>query len=122
MINILAIGVGGFLGAVFRYLISLVPVSESFIFPIKTFIINIVGCLAIGIITVFASKSTAVSPPMILFLKVGLCGGFTTFSTFALETADLMKSGHTAIAFLYAVLSMLVGVSVIFAAEYINIK
>ena len=45
----------------------------------------------------------------ILFLKVGLCGGFTTFSTFALETTDLLKGGHTGVAFLYAMLSMGVG-------------
>ena len=122
MINILAIGVGGFLGAIFRYLISLIPVSESFVFPIKTFIINVIGCIAIGIITVFTSKNAVSSPALILFLKVGLCGGFTTFSTFALETADLIKSGHTAVAFLYAILSVLIGASVIFATEYINIK
>ena len=122
MMSILAVGAGGFLGSVFRYLISLIPVSEAAVFPIKTFIINIIGCLAIGAIAVAVSKNVEMSPQMLLFLKVGLCGGFTTFSTFALETADLMKAGHMGAAFLYVVLSVLVGVAVIFAVEYMAVK
>ena len=122
MLNILAVGAGGFLGAVCRYLIGLVPISESFIFPIKTFFINIVGCIVIGIIAVAVTRSYEMNPQMLLFLKVGLCGGFTTFSTFALETADLMKNGHTGVAFLYVLLSVLVGVAVIFAVEYFSAR
>ena len=122
MMSILAVGAGGFLGSVFRYLISLIPVSEAAVFPIKTFIINIIGCLAIGAIAVAVSKNVEMSPQMLLFLKVGLCGGFTTFSTFALETANLMKAGHMGAALLYVVLSVLVGVAVIFAVEYMTVK
>ena len=122
MMSILAVGAGGFLGSVFRYLISLIPVSEATVFPIKTFIINIIGCILIGAIAVSVSKNVEMSPQMLLFLKVGLCGGFTTFSTFALETADLMKAGHMGAAFLYVVLSVLVGVAVIFAVEYMTVK
>ena len=122
MLNILAVGAGGFLGAVCRYLIGLVPISETFVFPIKTFIINIVGCIVIGILAAAATRNYDMSPQMILFLKVGLCGGFTTFSTFALETADLMKTGHMGAAFLYVLLSVLVGVAVIFAVEYFSAR
>jgi CrcB protein len=122
MMSILAVGAVGFLGSVFRYLISLIPVSEATVFPIKTFIINIIGCILIGAIAVSVSKNVEMSPQMLLFLKVGLCGGFTTFSTFALETADLMKAGHMGAAFLYVVLSVLVGVAVIFAVEYMAVK
>lgn len=118
MLNILAVGAGGFIGAVLRYLIGLIPVTETFIFPIKTFTINVIGCILIGIIAVSTSKSMELNPQMLLFLKVGLCGGFTTFSTFALETNDLIKSGHIGIAFLYVALSVLVGIAVIFAMEY----
>lgn len=119
MMNIVAVGIGGFIGAVLRYLIGLAPVNEITVFPIKTFIINIVGCIAIGIIAVLVSKNPNINPRWILFLKVGICGGFTTFSTFALETTDLMKGGHIGIAFLYAVLSVIVGVVVIFGTELI---
>lgn len=122
MLNILAVGAGGFLGAVCRYLIGLVPISESFVFPIKTFFINIVGCIVIGILAAAATRNYDMSPQMMLFLKVGLCGGFTTFSTFALESADLMKTGHMGVAFLYVLLSVLVGVAVIFAVEYFSAR
>lgn len=122
MINIFAAGAGGFVGTAFRYLISLIPLNETTVFPIKTFIINMIGCITIGIIAMAVSKNTEMNPQMVLFLKVGLCGGFTTFSTFALETADLMKNGHMGAALLYIVLSVLVGVAVIFAVEYIGLK
>jgi len=91
MLDILAVGVGGFLGAVCRYLISLIPLDRSFTFPIKTLLINIVGCMIIGIITIAASKNAEMNPYLLLFLKVGVCGGFTTFTTFALETSDLQQ-------------------------------
>ena len=122
MLNILAVGAGGFLGSVCRYLISLIKVNETTLFPLKTFGINIIGCIVIGIIAVFASKNAELNPYVLLFLKVGLCGGFTTFSTFALETSDLIKTGHIGAAFLYAVLSVLAGVAVIFMIEYMSVK
>lgn len=122
MLNILAVGAGGFLGSVCRYLISLITVNETTLFPMKTFSINIVGCIVIGIIAVFASKNAELNPYILLFLKVGLCGGFTTFSTFALETADLIKTGHIGAAFLYVALSILAGVAVIFMIEYMSVK
>ena len=120
--NILAVGVGGFIGAVLRYLIGKVPISENTVFPIKTFAINAIGCLTIGLITVLAAKNTNTDQRWILFLKVGLCGGFTTFSTFALETTDLIKGGHVCVAFVYAILSIVVGCAVIFGVELLTVK
>ena len=115
MMNCLAVGLGGFAGAVLRYLIGLIPTGETMIFPVKTFCINVIGCIVIGAITVLAAK-LSVPPRMILFLKVGVCGGFTTFSTFALESSDLIRDGHMGIALCYVLLSVLVGVLAIFVS------
>ena len=122
MLSILAVGAGGFVGAVCRYLIGLVPINETLVFPIKTFLINVVGCMVIGLIATVTSKNSSWNPQVVLFMKVGLCGGFTTFSTFALETTDLLKNGHSMVAFLYVLSSVLVGVGVIFAVEYFGVK
>ena len=122
MLNILAVGAGGFVGSALRYLIGLIPVSETTLFPIKTFMINIIGCIVIGAIAISVSKNVELNPQMLLFLKVGLCGGFTTFSTFALETADLMKAGHMGTAFLYVILSVVIGVGVIFVVEALSVR
>ena len=111
MANILAVGLGGFIGSVLRYLIGVC------IFPIKTFAINIIGCILIGIISVWTSKQT-INPQLVLLLKVGICGGFTTFSTFALETSNLLSNGHYFIAFLYVFGSCLIGTGVIFAIYF----
>lgn len=122
MLNILSVGLGGFIGAVCRYLIGLIPINEITTFPIKTFVINVIGCIVIGVITVVAAKNSSLNPHMLLFLKVGLCGGFTTFSTFALESVDLMKNGNVMMSFLYVFGSVLVGIGVIFAVEYFTMK
>ena len=119
MINCIIVGLGGFIGTILRYLIGLIPVNETTTFPIKTFIINIVGAFAIGCIAALVSKNSALSPKLILFLKVGVCGGFTTFSTFALETADLMKGGYGATALLYVILSVVLGISMIYVSDMV---
>ena len=90
MIDCIVVGAGGFIGAVCRYLIGLIPLNEGGAFPVKTFLINIAGSFVIGIIAALALKNSALNPRAVLFLKVGICGGFTTFSSFALETGDLI--------------------------------
>ena len=117
MIDCIAVGIGGFIGAVCRYLIGMVPLKEGCTFPIKTFLINIAGSFLIGIITALAMKTDPLDSRTVLFLKVGLCGGFTTFSSFALETADLMKDGKIHLAALYFVLSVTFGVLAVFAGQ-----
>ena len=86
-------------------------------FPIKTLMINIAGSFLIGIIAALAIKTDSLDSRTILFLKVGICGGFTTFSSFALETADLMKDGKIHLAVIYTVLSVLLGVLAIFVGQ-----
>jgi len=110
MLSCLAVGLGGFVGAVLRYLISLIPIKNPESFPIHTFIINIVGALAIGFIAFAASKNENIDPKLLLFLKVGICGGFTTFSTFSFETAELIKSGSITVAVIYVAVSVVLGI------------
>lgn len=119
MIDCMIVGAGGCIGAVCRYLIGLIPLKEGSIFPIKTCIINILGCFVIGMIAAYAAKNTSLHPRLILFLKVGICGGFTTFSSFALETGDLMGRGNVGTALLYAVLSVAAGVIGVFVGQMI---
>ena len=85
--------------------------------PMKTFLINIAGSFLIGVIAALALKNSALNPRAVLFLKVGICGGFTTFSSFALETGDLIKRGNIHTALLYAVLSSVIGVLAVFAGQ-----
>ena len=86
MIKYLCVGLGGAVGAMLRYLIGLVPVGASNGFPIKTLLINILGAFVIGVLAVLGEKHS-LPPLLVLTLKTGVCGGFTTFSTFSLETA-----------------------------------
>lgn len=122
MIDCIIVGIGGFLGAVCRYIIGMIPLKEGGIFPFKTFVINITGSFIIGILAALAMKANSLNPRILLFLKVGLCGGFTTFSSFALETGDLAKNGRIPIAILYAVLSVTLGIFAVFAGQEIARK
>jgi CrcB protein len=119
MINCLFVGLGGFIGAVLRYLISLVPIKNPTTFPINTFVVNIIGALAIGFIVAIMSKNESIDPKLILFLKVGICGGFTTFSTFSLETSELIKSGSILIAVVYVILSIALGVVAVIVPQLV---
>lgn len=119
MLNCLVVGLGGFLGAVLRYLISLVPMKNPESFPLHTFIINIAGAFAIGCIAFAVSKNINIDTKLLLFLKVGICGGFTTFSTFSLETVELIKNGSVITAVFYVAASILAGVLAVMLPELV---
>ena len=116
MIKCLIVGAGGAIGAIGRYLIGLLPMNPENGFPVKTFLINVIGCFIIGIIAALADRN-AVNPNLVLLIKVGICGGFTTFSSFALETEGLLAKGQTVVALMYVIASIVCGVLVVFAAE-----
>lgn len=117
MVECIVVGVGGFVGAVCRYLIGMIPLREGCVFPVKTLIINIAGSFMIGMVAALAMKTDFLNPRTVLFLKVGICGGFTTFSSFTLETTDLMKNGKMYLAAIYTVLSVTFGVLAVFAGQ-----
>ena len=98
------VALGGALGAVARYAISLIPVKTQF--PILTLVTNILGAILIGFIVGITDKRSDVSPNMVLYWKTGVCGGFTTFSTFSLEAYKLFENKSYALGGVYVVLSV----------------
>jgi len=116
MLNILLVGAGGFMGAILRYLIGLIPLNQTDGFPIKTLCINIIGSFVIGLVAAYSVKHSECSQSLQLFLKVGICGGFTTFSSFALESSNLMEKGNTIGAIIYICISVILGVTAVYAA------
>lgn len=103
MIGVAFVGIGGAVGSVLRYTISLIPCRSTF--PLLTLITNILGAILIGYITGLAIEKN-LSQNTLLFLKTGVCGGFTTFSTFSLEAHNLLQSGHYGYAIVYILLSL----------------
>jgi CrcB protein len=90
---ILLVGIGGFLGSVMRYLTQIVVEKYfDFTFPYGTFLANVLGCFLIGLVYAISEKGTLMGPGWRIFLTVGLCGGFTTFSSFAYQNLYLIKS------------------------------
>ena len=93
MLNCIAVGLRGFLGSVCRYLAGQIPLGRDWGFPVRTLAINLIGSFLIGAVTALALKRAAPDPRLVLFLKAGVCGGFTTFSTFSLEAVTLFQNG-----------------------------
>jgi CrcB protein len=106
---ILAIGAGSFIGGISRYLLS-TSVNAKYIsaFPIGTMLVNITGCLLIGVVYGFVDKGM-MSSDWKLFLATGLLGGFTTFSAFSIETVGLLRVGQFGYAAAYVSASVIIG-------------
>ena len=115
--NLLVVGLGGALGAVCRYLLGQVIPKLGSGFPLATFAVNIVGCFAIGLIVGFIGRHGSLDPRLVLFLQTGICGGFTTFSTFSLEALTLLENGRFTAGIFYIVLSILIGLFSLLAAR-----
>ncbi|MEX0362790.1 fluoride efflux transporter CrcB [Flagellimonas sp.] len=110
MKQVLLVFLGGGLGSALRYLISK-PLNIVFHnFFLGTFLVNIVGCLLIGIILGFSAKNNLLTSNSTLFLATGFCGGFTTFSAFAFEKHTLIKNSELFHFSLYTLSSIIVGI------------
>ncbi|MES2479984.1 MAG: fluoride efflux transporter CrcB [Bacteroidota bacterium] len=111
--NIIYIGIGGGLGSICRYLLSLAAMKwMGTAFPIGTFLINIIGSLLIGLFLGFFDKNLLGDSTRLLLIT-GFCGGFTTFSAFSSENLNLILSGNWFTAILYSLLSVLLGISAV---------
>lgn len=119
MRSCLFVALGGAVGSVARYLIGLIEINEYTDFPVKTLAINILGSFLIGVIVALSVKKGNWNPDMVLFAKVGICGGFTTFSTFALESSNLFQNGRSAMALTYIFLSIALSIAAVFIAQKI---
>lgn len=123
MKEVLYIFVGGGIGSVLRYLGQLLidgrMVSSSFPFAWGTFVVNITGCLLIGLFYSL-SEQFHFSTENRLFLTVGICGGFTTFSTFSNDGLNLLKNGFYGMFFLYTLLSVFIGLSAVILGGYLG--
>lgn len=115
MKSVLLVALGGAVGSVVRFKLSgyVLHHAITWRFPVGTFLVNIVGCFVIGMLAGLAVKADFFSPDSRLFLFTGLCGGFTTFSAFGLETFYLLKQGEFWIAGAYIILSVAVSLLVL---------
>lgn len=117
--NILLVGLGGGVGSIARYLTQRwVYALYPHHFPWGTFSVNITGCLLIGLIWGITFRSFDINEQWKLFLMVGICGGFTTFSAFTLEGIGLIREQKMTLFFLYAGASVILGL----AATYLGMR
>jgi CrcB protein len=110
MKQVLFVGLGGAAGSVLRYFVNVITMKYyAASFPLATFIVNVVGCFIAGLIFGLVSQETTEAQNLKLLLITGFCGGFTTFSAFALENVRLMNSGNTTTVVFYTVASIAAG-------------
>lgn len=108
--SFLLVGIGGAAGSMARYGISmLMSKVVNTPFPFATFLINVLGSLLIGVLFGLAARNQWLQAGGMLLLASGFCGGFTTFSTFALENINLMQKGQSMVGILYIAASLVIG-------------
>lgn len=118
--SILIVGFGGFIGTVARFLTSrYFQENIASVFPWSTFIINIIGSLLIGIFYGISEKGDFMSPDIRLFLTVGICGGFTTFSTFSNDAFLLLKQEEWLRFAFYTSMSFFLGLLAVYVGRFI---
>ena len=108
--DIIIVGIGSGIGGICRYLISLLTGHVGNGFPWGTFAVNVAGCLLIGVLWGLTTRFQHLSPTFSLLLVAGLCGGFTTFSTFSKEALTMLQTNNYLLCLLYVVGSVVLGI------------
>ena len=110
---ILVVGSGSFLGGAARYLVSLAMKNASKGFPWATLTVNVLGCFLIGLLWGYFSRGASEGGSWALFLTVGVCGGFTTFSTFSKEALIMLQAGNVWGFAGYVAISVIAGITLV---------
>lgn len=117
--NLLLVGAGGFIGSVARYLLARLNTQVDWLsIPMGTLLVNILGSLIIGFLIGISERSALLTFELRMFLMVGLCGGFTTFSSFTGENLMLMRNGQFLPLLLYTALSILLGFTAVYLGYF----
>ena len=112
--EIVAVFVGGGIGSIIRYLITKVSFFSSNSFPYSTFISNIIGCFILGLALTYFMKNDSQNSTIFIFIAVGFCGGFTTFSTFSSEGLELINNGNLITFIVYTFTSIFLGIIAVY--------
>lgn len=120
--SLLIVGIGSFFGGALRYAISILMKNICGQgFPWGTLAVNLLGCFIFGVVFALFNKYHSLSSPWCLLLTTGICGGFTTFSTFANESIQMLQNGNLVSFFSYVAISVITGISLI-ALGYLIVK
>ena len=118
--SLLIVGFGGFIGTVFRFLITrYIQVSYVSVFPWSTFLVNILGSLLIGLFFGLSERGNILSPEWRIFLTVGICGGFTTFSSLSSDAFMLLQNKDWLRFAIYPSFSFFLGLIAVFLGRAI---
>ncbi len=118
MTKILVVGLGGFLGAIARYGLSgLVHRRFGSSFPYGTLVVNLLGCLGIGVVLHLVEDRSMLGPTARLFVAIGILGGFTTFSSFGYETFELLEDREYRLALLNVAGNVVLGLLAVWAGR-----
>lgn len=118
--NLLFVMAGGAVGSGLRYIVSVLCSKGHFTsMPLGTFIVNVIGCLLLGLFLGIAERQTSLSETIYLMLSVGLCGAFTTFSTFTADACRLFENGQWTIAIGYLCLNIVGGFALFYFGKMI---